>query len=163
MFNSDLFTKILTQFLKDRNSNVIEMMNIILEKGALPERNRIIKKSHVRSNKKSVDFNLLENKFKSFNLTSILIDNNLSELLNNIYYNVLSRTSTSTSSEFKAAAVTTQAKALDFKFNLEKNYDKIYDIIFNSINYKNLGGIRLEVKGRITKRNRADRSLFKVK
>jgi hypothetical protein len=162
IFNSDLFTKILTQHLKDRNSNVIEMMGIILEKAALPERNRIIKKSPVI---KSVDFNLLENKFKSFNLTSILIDNNLSELLNNIYYNVLSRTSTS--SEFKPAAVATQAKAkaldFNFNFNLEKNYDKIYDIIFNSINYKNLGGIRLEVKGRITKRNRADRSLFKVK
>ena len=44
-----------------------------------------------------------------------------------------------------------------------KNYKKIYEIIFNSINYKNLGGIKLEVKGRLTKRNRADRALFKVK
>lgn len=167
IFNSDLFTKILTQHLKDRNSNVIEMMGIILEKAALPKRNKIIKKRPVI---KSVDFNLLENKFKSFNLTSILIDNNLSELLNNIYYNVLSSTKTSTSSEFKvavaaaaAAQAKAKAKALDFNFYLEKNYDKIYDIIFNSINYKNLRGIRLEVKGRITKRNRADRSLFKVK
>jgi hypothetical protein len=43
------------------------------------------------------------------------------------------------------------------------DYDKINKIIFNSINYKNLGGLRLEVKGRLSKRNRADRSLFKVK
>ena len=35
--------------------------------------------------------------------------------------------------------------------------------IFNSIKYKNLGGIRLELKGRLTKRNRADRSQFKFK
>ena len=162
IFNSDLFTKILAQHLKSRNSNVVEMMGIILKKAALPKRNRIIQKSPII---KSVDFNLLENKFKSFNLTSILVDNNLSKLLNNIYYNVLSITRTSTSSEFKAAqaAQAAQAKALDFNFNLKKNYAKIYDIIFNSINYKNLGGIKLEVKGRLTKRNRADRSLFKVK
>jgi hypothetical protein len=162
IFNSDLFTKILAQHLKSRNSNVVEMMGIILKKAALPKRNRIIQKSPII---KSVDFNLLENKFKSFNLTSILVDNNLSKLLNNIYYNVLSITRTSTSSEFKAAqaAQAAQAKALDFNFNLKKNYAKIYDIIFNSINYKNLGGIKLEVKGRLTKRNRADKSLFKVK
>jgi hypothetical protein len=133
IFNSDLFTKILAQHLKDRSSNVLEMMGVILKKAALPKINWKIKKG---PKIKSVDFNLLENKFKSFNLTSILIDNNLSELLNNIYYNVLSRTitRTSNSSEFKAAA----AKAKPLYFNLEKNYAEIYDIIFNSINYKNL-------------------------
>lgn len=36
-------------------------------------------------------------------------------------------------------------------------------IIFNSIEFKNLGGIRLELKGRLTKRYRADRSLSKLK
>ncbi len=145
IFNSDLFTKILTQKIKDRKNNVLRMMSIILNKGTLPRLNRIIEKSPTI---KGVDFKLLKNKFKDLNLSSILIDNNLSELLNNIYYNVLS------SSDF------------NFDFNaqaIKKNYDKIYDIIFNSINYKNLGGIRLEVKGRLTKRNRADRALFKVK
>ena len=42
-------------------------------------------------------------------------------------------------------------------------FGKIYEIIFNSIKYKNMGGIRLEIKGRLTKRYRADRALFKVK
>jgi hypothetical protein len=37
------------------------------------------------------------------------------------------------------------------------------DIIFDSIKYKKIGGIRLEVKGRLTKRYRADRSIFKIK
>ncbi len=37
------------------------------------------------------------------------------------------------------------------------------DIIFNSIKYKNIGGIRLEVKGRLTKRSKAERSTFKMK
>ena len=143
IFNSDIFTKILTQKLKTRKVNILRMMSIILNRAALPKINRIIEKNPTIKN---IDSNLLENKFKSLNLNSILTDNNLSELLNNIYYNILSSSGNS-----------------DFDFYLNKNYAKVYDIIFNSINYKNLGGIRLEVKGRLTIRNRADRALFKVK
>jgi hypothetical protein len=35
--------------------------------------------------------------------------------------------------------------------------------IFNSIKYKNMGGIRLEIKGRLTRRYRADRAVYKLK
>jgi hypothetical protein len=46
-------------------------------------------------------------------------------------------------------------------YNIE-NHNNL-KIIFDSIKYKNIGGIRLELKGRLTKRYRADRSLFKLK
>jgi hypothetical protein len=36
-------------------------------------------------------------------------------------------------------------------------------ILFNKIKYKDMAGIRLEIKGRLTKRYRADRAQFKVK
>lgn len=55
------------------------------------------------------------------------------------------------------------------KNNLDKLLDDSYDIeeihktIYNSISYKNLGGIRLEVKGRLTKRYRADRSIYSLR
>ena len=39
----------------------------------------------------------------------------------------------------------------------------VYDTIFKSINYKNTCGVRLEVKGRLTKRYRADRAVFRMK
>jgi hypothetical protein len=39
----------------------------------------------------------------------------------------------------------------------------IQRIFFNNIKYKNLGGIRLEIKGRLTRRYRADRSIFKLR
>lgn len=39
----------------------------------------------------------------------------------------------------------------------------IHDIIYNSINYKNMSGIEIQVKGRLTKRYRADRSVFSLK
>lgn len=37
------------------------------------------------------------------------------------------------------------------------------NLIFENIKYKNIGGLRLEVKGRLTRRYRADRAIFKVK
>jgi len=139
ILNSDLFTKILTLKINDKNANIIKMMDTILNKAVLPKVNRIIEKS---ATVKTIDFNLLENKFKKLNISSILNSNNLSELLNKIYFNV---------------------KGYTLNINFKKDYIKIYKIIFDSINYKNMGGVRLEVKGRLTKRYRADRSVFKVK
>ncbi len=40
---------------------------------------------------------------------------------------------------------------------------QIHKTIYNSIRYKNMGGIRIEVKGRLTKRYRADRSVHGLK
>jgi hypothetical protein len=139
-FNSDFFTKLLTLKIKDRNVNILHMMGIILNKTIIPEINRIFEKSPVI---KGVDFNIISNKFKENNISSILKDNeedtNLSQLLNRLFYNVTS------------------------KNNLNKSYANIYKIIFNNIKYKNIGGIKLEAKGRLTKRYRADRAVFKVK
>lgn len=133
VLNSDLFTKILTLKLKNRKANVIKMMSIILNKAVLPKINRITEKSNMT---KSINYNLVENKFKSLNLSSIIKESNLDIILNDLYYSVI----------------------------LNKNkYDNIYETIFNSIKYKNMGGIRLEVKGRLTKRYRADRAIFKVR
>lgn len=43
------------------------------------------------------------------------------------------------------------------------NKNKIFDFLFNSINYKNLGGVRIKVSGRLTKRYRADRAIHTLK
>jgi len=40
---------------------------------------------------------------------------------------------------------------------------EVHNTVYNSIGYKNMGGIRLEVKGRLTKRYRADRSIYSLK
>lgn len=137
VFHTDFFTKILTSRLLNRKANILATMDTILNKVVLPKVNRIVEKS---LEKKSL--NLLENKYKYLNLSFILNNNNLSELLNKLYYNVI----------------------VDYNNNnLNKDYFRIYEIIFNSINYKNMGGIRLEAKGRLTKRYRADRAVFKVR
>lgn len=84
---------------------------------------------------KNIDFGLIENKYKNLNLNFLLNNYGLDYILNGIYKNN----------------------------TFEKNYKKLYDIIFSSIKYKNMAGIRLEVKGRLTKRYRADRAIYKVR
>jgi len=137
VFHSDFFTKIVTSKILSRKAHILSAMDTILNKVVLPKVNRIVEKS---LEKKSL--NLLGNKFKYMNLSFILNNQNLSELLNKLYYNIISDY---------------------YNNNLNKDYIKIYEIIFNSINYKNMGGIRLEAKGRLTKRYRADRAVFKVR
>jgi hypothetical protein len=46
---------------------------------------------------------------------------------------------------------------------INNNSNNISEDIFNSIKYKNLGGIRIEIKGRLTKRYRADRSIYSLR
>jgi len=44
-----------------------------------------------------------------------------------------------------------------------KNTKNVSNNIYNAIKYKNLGGIRIEIKGRLTKRYRADRSVYSLR
>lgn len=143
ILNSDLFTQILTLKLRNKKARITKIMDIILNKAVLPKVNRILEKS---KHKKIVDLNLIENKYKNLNVSSILstgINTDLSVLLNSLYYNIILNN--------------------NFYKNYSTNITKIYEIIFDSINYKNLAGIRLEAKGRLTARNRADRAMYKLR
>jgi hypothetical protein len=136
ILNSDIFTKILSHKLWKKRIQTLRMMDYILNKAVLPNVNRIIEKS---PEVKGVNLDLIENKYKNPHLISVLGNDNLNNLLKELYSNVLSDS------------------------NSNKDYAEIYNILFDSIKYKNMAGVRLEVKGRLTKRYRADRAVFKVK
>jgi hypothetical protein len=136
--NTEMLTEYLSLKLRKRNARLNSEMKNLLKKVNMPQVNHIVEKSK-RLNYK--DLSLVENKYKNLNLLSIMQEtntNNLNKLLQQI--------TTYTSEK-----------------NTDKDYENISDLIFKSIKYKNLGGVRLEVKGRLSKRNRADRSQFKLK
>ncbi len=133
VYNSDLFTKALAKKLKKRRLNVIKSMITITNKG------KILPKDKVFEMKRTRNSELLENKYKDLSLISLIKKSNLNTLLKDIYPN-----------------------NNIFNLNSYENYTKIYNSIFDSIKYKNMGGIRLEVKGRLTKRYRADRAIYKL-
>jgi len=100
---------------------------------------------------KTINMNLISNKYKNTNLGFIIdsLDNN-----------------------YRSGSIESYKLDNILKKNLliqkndlveEFNDGKLSEIILNSIKYKSMGGIRLEIKGRLTKRYRADRALFKVK
>ncbi len=161
ILNSDFFTKILSLKLKNRKANIIRLMNIILNKVKFPEVNRVREKSLIIKN---VNMDLIDNKYKNINLNSIMSasvtlgKNKLDNVFNNLYYNLMVEQNTPSPSQSANIFPNSTLKNMD-----APDFGKIYEIIFNSIKYKNMGGIRLEIKGRLTKRYRADRALFKVK
>lgn len=139
VFNTDLFTEISTKKIQKQNTRVSKIINTMLNKAKLPIVNRIKEKGRIV---KSVNYNLVENKYRTLDLKNILTGQlHLDKLLNNNYLNYL-------------------------KYSLNFGYaplSVLYNLVFNSIKYKNLHGIKMEVKGRLTPRYRADRSVYKVK
>nr|YP_009262169.1 hypothetical protein [Chrysoporthe cubensis]AMX22244.1 hypothetical protein [Chrysoporthe cubensis] len=137
VFNTDLFTEISTKKIKKRNTKVLKIMNIMLNKAKLPRVNRIHEKGRIV---KKVNLNLVENKYRTLNLKDILTSKlNLDKLLTKLYTSVVN-------DEFLPRV----------KANLN-------NIVFNGIKYKNMAGIRMEVKGRLTPRYRADRSVYRLR
>jgi predicted transcriptional regulator len=145
VFNGDVFTEILTKKLKKERSPAYRALRVMLNKVGLVESNKISDKSRVENN---IDLNQIDNKYKNLNVSSILYNNNsfnysLNKLLYNIYYE----------NTYKKKG----------KLTVLSNQDYIRDIILDNIKYKNIGGVRLRVKGRLTKRYRADRAIFNMK
>lgn len=151
-FNGDIFTQILTTKIKKDRTDPIVHMNDLLSKIILPKINRTVEKSRLI---KSVDFGALDNKYKNLNLSAIINKDNLelhqdslNGLLNNLYFNTTS----------EKESTIQQNSSPD-----QNSYMKIRDILLDSIKYKNMGGAKLIVKGRLTRRFRADRALYKLK
>lgn len=193
VLNPDIFTELLRLKLRKRKiRNVTRMMYFILGKVKLPKVNRIIERGRLI---KSINFNLLENKYKNININSI-INNNLDNIIKGLSNNTYFRKKVSLSLKYfflkKKNAFLKENSFFRKKFLLKKNIiiklikyyiflrkniflsEKILfkkktiflnkkKTIFNGIKYKNIGGIRLEIKGRLTKRYRADRAIYKVR
>ena len=114
----------------------------ILNRAYLPKINTIKERTLVKG-QKNIDLYL--DKYKDLNIISNLNNINLDKLLNEIHN-------------------TTYTDKINDTVGLPTQQNKkIHNLIYNSIGYKNMGGIRLEVKGRLTKRYRADRSIYSLK
>ena len=152
VYNTDIFTSALALKLKRQKSNVLKNIITIINRGKLPKINRRLEIAKLNRN---INKNLFENKYKNLNLFSIFKNEykNLNEFLKKTYPNNILIKKTQLN---KSGIWDSTYRMKYFKY-------KRANIIFHSIKYKNMGGIRLEVKGRLSKRNRADRALFKIR
>lgn len=133
-YNTDLFTNALALKLRKKRINYIKNMFSILNRAYLPSVNTFKERS------KGNTPNTLSIRASSPGLEMYNKD---LKIISKIRYNNLSN-------------------LLDGIYSI-KTGETLHNKIYDSVGYKNMGGIRLEVKGRLTKRYRADRSIYSLK
>nr|ACV41155.1 ribosomal protein 3/homing endonuclease-like fusion protein [Ceratocystiopsis brevicomis]ACV41176.1 ribosomal protein 3/homing endonuclease-like fusion protein [Ophiostoma torulosum] len=127
-YNSDIVTDILKKKVGKPNSKLLKIMKFMVKKSLKASIGKTVEKYKDKTRiSKSINYDLIPNKYKNLNISVIIKNINFNETIKNIY-------------------------------NIKNNTNE--NIIYNSIKYKLVGGVRLEIKGRLTRRYRADRSKF---
>ena len=152
VYNTDIFTKALALKLKKRKFSLMRAINSIISRAKFPKVNTVIERADLSKLK---DTNLVHNKYKDVHLLSNLKNNEDFFMFLRNMYNIHNK-------YLKSHTLRLTSTGL-IGINNKKMEEVIKRLIFNSIKHKNMGGIRLELKGRLTRRYRADRAVYKLK
>lgn len=152
VYNTDIFTKALAFKLKKRKFFLMRGLNSIISRAKFPKVNTVIERADLSKLK---DTNLVHNKYKDVHLLSNLKNNEDFFMFLRNMYNIHNK-------YLKSHTLRLTSIGL-IGINNKKMEEVIKRLIFNSIKHKNMGGIRLEIKGRLTRRFRADRAVYKLK
>lgn len=139
-YNTDLFTKILALKIKKIKQGHVRRMLAVLNKAYLPTANTLQERTRAEI---WGNFDKYQNKYKDLKVLSHL---------DSVY----------DGSNTKVTG-TKKGNISELFTRIYNNADNIHNLIYNSIDYKNMRGIKIEVNGRLTKRYRADRSIFSLK
>jgi len=141
--NSDIFTEAISLKLKNRNNKLLRVLRSSLSMVKLPKVNRM-REQYNKVNIKELWIN------KVNNLNIDLIDNRYfnKDILNKLLLDLFNNSSF------------IDKENSEGKIN---NNNSLMNYIINSLMHKNMAGIRLEAKGRLTRRFTASRSVFKIK
>jgi hypothetical protein len=143
--NSDIFTQAVALKLKNRDNKLYRVLKSSLRKVKLPNVNRITDKSN-KANKDE----LFVNRIRNDNISSMFNNDNLNDPLNNLLLDFFPSADNIKVNIVKRTSVKQRSISL-------KNY------VLKSLKHMNMRGIRIEAKGRITRRFTASRSIFKMK
>lgn len=157
VYNTDIFTKALALKLKKRRFSVMRGINSIINRAKFPKVNTVKERADLRNLK---DRNLVHNVYKDGHLLSNLSsDKDFFMFLRNMY-NVQNKYLRSQTLKLTSLNSNNPSYTLIGINNMRKTIQKS---TFDEIQHKNMGGIRLEVRGRLTRRYRADRAVYKLK
>jgi hypothetical protein len=152
--NSDIFTQVISLKLRNRNNRLLKVLRYFLHMVKLPKIN-LLKEQFAHINIK----NLWINKVKNLTVNSLGIyeaEDSINKLLTGIFTN----TKTNFLKKLKVGRSINENNYNKDKCNLNIN---MVNYVLDNLNNKNIGGIRLEAKGRLTRRFTASRSVFKIK
>jgi hypothetical protein len=164
LLNSDTVTQFVKLKLKRKKKIAMKVIKSIINKVKIIEENEsFIKKSL----KNEINFSLLENKYFNLNVSSIIKKNKLDSFLKTYYKNFYLYKNFIINKKDFLVFYYKFIKELKIKYLIRKiKYNTNFlkkKIIFNIIKHKNFNGIKLLAKGRLTKRYRADRAIYKVR
>lgn len=139
--NSDIFTQAVTLKVKNRKNRLLNVLKSSLSKVKLDQTKKYEDKDYKLLNKEQILANIVKNNTISsmFNNNKLTGKDPLNSLLLNIF------------------------PLADNMQTIVKDPISIQNYVLKSLKNNNLAGVRLEAKGRLTRRFTASRSLFKVK
>ena len=162
--NSDIFTQAISLKLKNRNNRLLKVLRTFLYMVKLPKVNIIREQFNYVSYKE-----LWINKVKNLKINSLFIpiQNKGIEYKNKDSLNKLLFNSFNSPDIFvenaKYGNKSEQYKEGKYnKFSVSTTIN-LLNYVLNSLKSKTMGGVRLEAKGRLTRRFTASRSVFKIK
>lgn len=148
--NSDIFTQAISLQLRNRNNQLLRVLRYFLYMVKLPKINALKERFDHISVK-----NLWINRVKNLTLKSLdfsVTRDSINRLLISLF----------SDSNFLKESVGKEAYISNNRVEFNRSND-LLNRVFNNLKHKNIGGVRLEVKGRLTKRFTASRSVFKIK
>jgi hypothetical protein len=154
MLDSNILTQAIALKIKNRNNKLLRVLTRSLDMIMLPLR-ILSREKYSRINVNDLEFN----KYKNAKLLNLVYLEKLDNILNN----------------FNATKDKDNLNQILFLFNnfnffltpnnniFKENKRTLLNIILKTIKNKKIAGIRLEAKGRLTRRLTASRSVFKIK
>lgn len=153
--NSYILSDTLVTKLKNRKNKLLSVLNTSLQMFKLPSIDRFALYEEIYNRKRKLQNLKVDNTMANFISLKYNIKSQFRDLLEGFFLNTDPKNSL--------------CKLKDFRLHcpenlMYRNYPLfILNTLLKSIKNKSVSGIRLEVAGRLTKRNRADRSLFKLR
>jgi hypothetical protein len=143
--NSDIFTQAVSLKLKDRNNRLYRVLKSSLRKIKLPQERKI----NLKDNNFDRDL-LLVNRIRNSTISSMFSDNDNIDPLNNLLLDFYPSADNLEIKFKKRLSVKTCSISLKY-------------FVIKCLKHLKLRGIRVEAKGRLTRRATASRSVFKMK
>ena len=143
--NSDIYTQAVTLKLRNRDNKLFRVLTWSLSKVKLPNVSRIKEKYNIINRDE-----YLINKIRNSYVNYMINDNTNVNSLNNLLYNIFNTNGNLEITNNKGSSN-------------KDHYIILYKHIIRSLKHLKLAGVRIEAKGRLTRRFTASKSVFKVR
>jgi hypothetical protein len=156
--NSDIFTQAISLKLKNRNNKIFRVLKKSLRRIKIPYVNR----AREKYSKFDIE-ELLVNKVRNIRINSLLVNHITNkDPLNKLLLNTFSASKQARNENIIIGSI--NPEYVDIQTEEKQNYlnDNEY-LVLNSLKHIGLAGVRIEAKGRLTRRFTASRSVFKMK